>query len=220
MKKFTKFGAIALAMAMGFSSANVNAGGVPVIDLSNLAQAVAQVENQVSQIQQLEKSFNSIRGSTNIGNLLNDSSIRNALNQYLPNGYNDVYQAMQKGDLGALTQVYNGVLAGEQSNRQNPNVTGKQRLAVTMLLNKANMQAMMNGLGVRENNIQTLMNAIQATPDQKQKQDLANRLAGEQAMINVDMNKMQVMMNINAQNEKLADQQAITESRTKMFKRY
>lgn len=211
------FYAMVLAVA-GLASVNANAGGVPVIDVSNLAQAVAQVENSIQQINSLEKTYNSVRGATNIGGLLNDPNIRNALNQYLPKGYTDVYQAMQRGDLGALTQVYNGVLANEKANRQNTTVTGKQRLASTMLLNQANMQAMMNGLNQRETNIQTLMNAIQATPDPKQKQDLANRLAGEQASINVAMNKMQVMMNMNAQAEKLAEQQAQIESK-KYFNR-
>ena len=106
------FYAMVLAVA-GLASVNANAGGVPVIDVSNLAQAVAQVENSIQQINSLEKTYNSVRGATNIGSLLNDPNVRSALNQYLPNSYTDVYQAMQRGDLGALTQVYNGVLAGE-----------------------------------------------------------------------------------------------------------
>lgn len=217
MKKSFNFYAVILTVA-GLVSVNANAGGVPVIDMSNLAQAVAQVENSIQQVNQLQRTYNSVRGATNIGTLLNDSNVRSALNQYLPKRYSDVYQAMQKGDLGALTQVYNGVLANEQANRNNTAVSGKQRLASTMILNQANMQAMMTGLNQREANIQTLLNAISATPDPKQKQDLANRLAGEQASINVDMNRMQVLMKMNEQNEKLAEKQAQAESR-KYFNR-
>lgn len=218
MMKPIKTGAFSLSMVLGLASVNATAAGVPVIDASNLAQAVAQVENSIQQINQLQKTYNSVRGATNIGGLLNDSGVRSALNQYLPKRYNDVYQAMQSGDLGALTQVYNGVIANEKTNRDNKEVTGKQRLAASMMLSKANMQAMMNGLNQREANVTTLMDAIQRTPDPKQKQDLANRLAGEQAAINVDMNKMQVMLAMNAQNEKLAQQQAMTETRKKLLK--
>ncbi|OBX64349.1 hypothetical protein A9299_10105 [Moraxella osloensis] len=218
MKKFINVGAVALSATLAFASVNATAGGVPVIDVSNLAQAVAQVQNSVQQIQSLERTYNSVRGATNIGSLLNDANIRKTLNKYLPNGYTDIYQAMQKGDLGALTQVYNGVLQNEKNNQNNSAVTGKQRLASTMILNQANMQAMMNGLNQREANIQTLMNAIQQTPDPKQKQDLANRLAGEQASINVTMNKMQVMLKINEQNEKLALRQSQAETQKRIWK--
>lgn len=218
MKKFINVGAVALSATLAFASVNATAGGVPVIDVSNLAQAVAQVQNSVQQIQSLERTYNSVRGATNIGSLLNDANIRKTLNRYLPNGYTDIYQAMQKGDLGALTQVYNGVLQNEKNNQNNSAVTGKQRLASTMILNQANMQEMMNGLNQREANIQNLLSAIQATPDPKQKQDLANRLAGEQASINVTMNKMQVMLKINEQNEKLALRQSQAETQKRIWK--
>lgn len=218
MKKFINVGAVALSATLAFASVNASAGGVPVIDVSNLAQAVAQVQNSVQQIQSLERTYNSVRGATNIGSLLNDANIRKTLNRYLPNGYTDIYQAMQKGDLGALTQVYNGVLQNEKNNQNNSAVTGKQRLASTMILNQANMQEMMNGLNQREANIQTLLSAIQQTPDPKQKQDLANRLAGEQASINVTMNKMQVMLKINEQNEKLALRQSQAETQKRIWK--
>lgn len=218
MKKFINVGAVALSATLAFASVNATAGGVPVIDVSNLAQAVAQVQNSVQQIQSLERTYNSVRGATNIGSLLNDANIRKTLNRYLPNGYTDIYQAMQKGDLGALTQVYNGVLQNEKNNQNNHAVTGKQRLASTMILNQANMQEMMNGLNQREANIQTLLSAIQQTPDPKQKQDLANRLAGEQASINVTMNKMQVMLKINEQNEKLALRQSQAETQKRIWK--
>lgn len=193
------------------------AAGVPVIDPAAIAQAVTQVKNQVTSMQNQVKQFQSMNGSGVLGDLLNDPTTRKLLNQHLPNGYTDVMDAMRKNDLGALQSVYQGVVANEKSNRQN--VTGKERLASTMLLGKAQTQTMMQSLNIRSNNIQTLANQINSAVDAKTKADLANRLSAEQNMVSVEMNKMQVAMKINEQNEALAQRQVMSETRSKLIGR-
>lgn len=202
-----------LSLALFGSSAF--AAGVPVIDPAAIAQAVTQVQNQVQQMQNQVKQFESMNGSGVLGQLLNDPTTRRLLNQHLPNGYTDVMDAVRNNDLGALQSVYQGVMANEQSTRQS--MTGKERLASTMMVSKAQTQAMMQSLNVRSNNIQALANRINSAVDSKTKADLANRLSAEQSMIGVEMNKMQVAMKINEQNEALARRQEMKETRSKLL---
>ena len=212
MKSVIAVGILSLSMLSGTAQAS----GVPVIDAASIAQAITQVQNQVNQIQKARDQLRAVTGNSALGQLLNDPNTRKLLNQHLPQGYSDVYQAMQRGDLGALQQVYNGVVASEHQNRTTG--TGKERLASTMLLNKAQTSAMMGSLNQRGNNIQALLNQINLTTDASSKADLANRLTAEQNMISLDMNKMQVAMKISEQNEALARRQVMSESRSRMLK--
>ena len=138
------------------------------------------------------------------------------LNRHLPNGYTDIMDAVNNNDLGALEAVYQGVIRQEQQNRRS--TTGKERLASTMLVNKAQTQTMMQSLNVRSRNIEILNAQINSAVDAKTKADLANRIATEQAMINVDMNKMQVALRLQDQNEKLAQRQGNNETRSRVLK--
>jgi type IV secretion system protein VirB5 len=212
MKSLLVVGVLSLSMIAG----TAQAAGVPVIDAGSIAQAITQVQNQVNQIQKARDQLRSLTGNSMLGQILNDPNTRKLLNQHLPKGYSDVYQAMERGDLGALQTVYEGVVADEK--RKRTQGTGKERLASTMLLNKAQTTAMMGSLNQRSNNIQSLLNQINLTTDASSKADLANRLTAEQNMISLDMNKMQVAMKISEQNEALARRQVMSQSRGKMFK--
>lgn len=212
VKSSLVIGALSLSMIAG----TAQAAGVPVIDAGSIAQAITQVQNQVNQIQKARDQLRSLTGNSMLGQILNDPNTRKLLNQHLPKGYTDVYQAMERGDLGALQRVYEGVVKDEKNRRTQG--TGKERLASTMLLNKAQTTAMMDSLNQRGNNIQSLIDQINLTTDASSKADLANRLTAEQNMISLDMNKMQVAMKISEQNEALARRQVMSNTRGKMFK--
>lgn len=203
------------AVSIPLTSLTANAGGVPVIDLSNLGQAILEVENQVVEIGKLQSQINAMTGNSMLGQLLNDTAIRDRLNSYLPSGYSDIYQVIKSGDSSAMQAIYQQVMASEQANRAGGN--GKERLATTMLANKANMGMMMNNLNQRQANIQYFLGEINRTTDQASKQDLLNRMTAEQSMISVDMNKMQIMIKVNEQNEKLAREQIMSENTNKYF---
>lgn len=216
MKKLTpKMLVKASLLSLSIFASSAFAAGVPVIDLTAIGEAIVQTSQQVQQIKNQVKQFDSINGGTGLGDLLNNPDIRKLLNKHLPKNYNDVYEAMRRGDLGALQSVYDGVIADEKQSRIAKN--GKERLAATMLLGKAQMLAMMDSLTVRSNNMVVLGTAINGATDNKAKVDLANRLMLEQAMITVDMNRMQVAMQINAQNEKLAQRQIMSETRDRQW---
>lgn len=189
---------------------NVHAG-LPVVDFGAIAQAITQVQNQVQQIQNMRQQLKAITDNGNFANLLNDPNLRKMLNKYLPKGYTDIVQAVQKGDAGALQSAYEQVQRAEAQKRSS--MTGKQRLKMAQATQEAQMIVMMKGLDVRSNSLENLVNQLNRTQNTAQKQDLMNALQAEQAMIQIDLGKMQVMFQMAEQQRRSAEQQAVDEYR-------
>lgn len=197
----------------GVGTTNLAYSAIPVIDPAAIAQAVTQVQNQVSQIQNMRQQLKAITDNGNYADLLNDPNLRRQLNKYLPSGYTDIVQAVQKGDAGALQSVYNQVLQAEAQKRSN--MTGAERVKVAQATQEAQMIIMIKGLDVRSNSVQNLVNQINRTQNTAQKQDLMNTLQAEQAMIQIDLGKMQIMLQMAEQQRRLAERQAVDEYRKK-----
>jgi type IV secretion system protein VirB5 len=196
---------------------NVAHSAIPVIDPAAIAQAVQQVQNQVQQIQNMRQQLKAVTDNGNYASLLNDPNLRKQLNKYLPKGYTDIIQAVQKGDAGALQSVYNQVLQSEQQKRSN--MTGIERVKVAQATQEAQMIVMMKHLDTRSSSMQNLVNQINRTQNTAQKQDLMNALQAEQAMIQIDLGKMQVMMKLAEEQRRLANKQAGEEWRKARFKK-
>lgn len=199
------------ALLTGVSTVHLAHGAIPVIDPAAISQAVTQVQNQVSQIQNMRQQLKAMTDNGNYADLLNNPNLRKQLNKYLPKGYTDVVQAVQKGDAGALQSVYNQVLQAEAQKRST--MTGAERVKVAQASQEAQMIVMMRHLDVRSNSLQNLVNQINRTQNTAQKQDLLNALQAEQAMIQIDLGKMQIMLQLSEQQRRLAEQQAIDEHR-------
>lgn len=197
---------MSFALLTSAATLPAHSAGVPVIDPTAIAQAVSQVNNQVQQIKQLQSQIKAITDNGNYADLLNVPSVRKELNKYLPSGYNDVFEAARKGDLGALEKVAKQA-ADREKQAQNAQ-TGKVREKSIQLLQEAQMSAMMDAMNTRSNRIQSLVNTINTTQNTAQKQDLMNAIGAESAMVNLEMNRMQVMMKQAEQQEKLANRQA------------
>lgn len=189
---------------------NVHAG-LPVVDFGAIAQAITQVQNQVQQIQNMRQQLKAITDNGNFANLLNDPNLRKMLNKYLPKGYTDIVQAVQKGDAGALQSAYEQVQRAEAQKRSS--MTGKQRLKMAQATQEAQMIVMMKGLDVRSNSLENLVNQLNRTQNTAQKQDLMNALQAEQAMIQIDLGRMQIMLQMAEQQRRSAEQQAVDEYR-------
>ena len=96
---------MSFALLTSAATLPAHSAGVPVIDPAAIAQAVSQVKNQIQQIKQLDSQIRAITDNGNYADLLNNPLVRKQLNQYLPAGYTDVFEAARRGDLGALEQV-------------------------------------------------------------------------------------------------------------------
>lgn len=102
-----------------FTTSKANAGGIPVIDVSNLVQAIQdyanqieqitnqfeQIQNQVKQIESLKdqyeqqvKEFESMTGSYDMGKLLNSTQDKEA-RDYIPHSWEDTLAVLEGGGL-------------------------------------------------------------------------------------------------------------------------
>lgn len=197
------------ALLTGIGATNLAYSAIPVIDPAAIAQAVTQVQNQVSQIQNMRQQLKAITDNGNYADLLKDPNLRKALNKYLPKGYTDIIQAVQKGDAGALQSAYEQVQQAEAQKRSS--MTGEQRLKIAQATQEAQMIVMMKGLDVRSSSLENLVNQLNRTQNTAQKQDLMNALQAEQAMIQIDLGKMQVMFQMAEQQRRSAERQAVDE---------
>lgn len=187
-----------------------HSAGVPVIDVSAIAQAVTQVQNQVQQIKQLDSQIRAITDNGRYADILNNPLVRKELNKYLPNGYNDIFEAARRGDLGALEQVARQ--AAEREKLAKTKQTGIERYKASQLLKEVQMSQMMQGMNTRSQRVQDLVNRINTTQNTAQKQDLMNTISAETAMINLEMNRMQVLMQQAQAEEAKAARQANNEA--------
>lgn len=210
MKNNILFKSASALLVVALFSSSAHSAGVPVIDPTAIAQAVSQVKNQIQQIKQLDSQIRAITDNGNYGDLLNNPAIRKELNKYLPAGYNDIFEAARKGDLGALEQV--AIRASQREKQAQTSQTGLLRYKSVQLLQEAQMSTMMDAMDTRANRVQALVNQINSTANTAQKQDLMNTISAESAMINLEMNRMQIMMKQAEQQEKLATRQANVEA--------
>lgn len=207
---------MSFALLTSAATLPAHSAGVPVIDPAAIAQAVSQVKNQIQQIKQLDSQIRAITDNGNYADLLNNPLVRKQLNQYLPAGYTDVFEAARRGDLGALEQVARQ--ASEREKRAQTGQTGVARQKAVQLMTEAQMDAMMNAMNTRGQRVQDLVNRINTTQNTAQKQDLMNTISAEQAMINLEMNRMQIMMKQAENQEKLAARQGTRELENRMNK--
>lgn len=207
---------MSLTLLTSATTLPAHSAGVPVIDVSAIAQAVSQVKNQIQQIKQLDSQIRAITDNGNYADLLNNPLVRKQLNQYLPEGYSDVFEAARRGDLGALEQVARQ--ASEREKRAQTTQTGVARQKAVQLMTEAQMDAMMNAINARGHRVQDLVNRINTTQNTAQKQDLMNTIGAETAMINLEMNRMQILMKQAENQEKLAARQGARELEKRMNK--
>lgn len=201
-----------LAISPVFITTNATAG-IPVIDGASIAQAIQQViqlktqiDNQISQIKQMEAEYKSITGSRNLGQLLNDPALRN----YLPQDYANVYDAIKSGNTSNLSRSLDNIARQEKGYANQKN--GADRYATQSLISKASSIQALEAQTKRLDNIQNLMTQINLANDPKAAQDLANRLSAEQAMVQTEQVRINLMSQLNEANLRLAREQRDKES--------
>ncbi|AZC05411.1 TPA: type IV secretion system protein [Acinetobacter baumannii] len=211
MKKLllaTMFGA---TMVM---TANVNAG-IPVVDavgngqrMANFIKEMAEMTNQLntmkSQLTQQQATYKSLVGSRDLNQLLNAGS------KYLPAETLSAYEKIRSGDtsslLGAMTS-----LSQKYKNTGNSSTTSKQAVQnasrEAQLRNEAIIDQAFQRSNSRINNIQRLMNQIDATGDTKASADLQNRINAEMGLIQLEQQNIQlVKYSVEAQDKLRAQQ--------------
>jgi len=169
-------------------SSLANAGGIPVIDSSNLAQQVQQVVSWGKQLQAMKdqydqqvKQYQSMTGQRGTGLVLNDPKLR----QYLPQEWKKVYDGLYRPELMPGTNI---VCNGKTSNA----LALCEAEVKKNYSDRANYeQAYQVATGV-DTQIQKLILEINNTNDPKAIAELQARISGEQAKIQNAMVQLQL----------------------------
>lgn len=205
---------IAVAASLAVSS-NVQAQGIPVIDVSSLAQMVLTVEQLKSQLTQMRTLYNSTVGSRGLSGLINNPLLRS----YLPSDVNSVLSMVgtgASGDLAGLSRqilANNAVLTPDQISLlhgTNKSVLSKQRDEAAS--QSAAAQAAFKAASERFSSLQVLIDSIDGQTDPKAIQDLQARIQAEQVMMQNENAKLQALASASVAQKQLNEQRAREEA--------
>ncbi|MCU0923789.1 MAG: type IV secretion system protein, partial [Burkholderiaceae bacterium] len=188
-----------------------HAQGIPVIDAANLAQTVQQVinditkiNNQVQQITQLQAHLNSINGLRNLGNVFNNALLHN----YVPaKAFNLVNAVQADGYAGLGTTAKRLRDAGMVYNctdRAGAARTDCEASLAQPYQYKGLLQDAMSSAANRLAQIQSLMDEINATPDQKSVQEIQARIGAENALLAHEASQIQMLQGMADSEERIA----------------
>ena len=211
MKRFLR---VSAAILVTLTASASHAQGIPVIDIANLIQAIQQVlndatkiENQVQQISQLQNQLSSITGARNLGNVFNSPTLQN----YVPAEAYTVVNAVDTSGYSGLSptakslrdagMVYNCLdLAGAAR-------TNCQATLAQPYQQKGLLQDAMKSAAGRLSQIGSLMSQINATSDQKGVLEIQARISAENAMLTHEMSQIQMLQGMADSEERIARSQ-------------
>jgi type IV secretion system protein VirB5 len=175
--------------------------GVPVMNLPELAQQTLMVENLIQQVTNQKAELAALTNNHGFGQILNNPS----LHSYLPDQWQSVYSQAKSGGLGGISSSMQNI--ENQEGMTQAATPAQQRYNDTLATNKAmTMQAYQANLD-RLNNIQALMQQSNLTQDPSAKADLQNRLSAENAMVQNEQTRLDLMSHLQQQETTLADEQ-------------
>jgi type IV secretion system protein VirB5 len=215
--------AAAAALGAGLCGANAAHAGIPVIDVSVLTQAIQNViawgqqygqmtqqyQQLVQQYDQLVLQYNAATGTRNLGNILNNP----ALQQAVPGGtqlmatYSSINANGYAGLSSAAQALRNASMLYDCARRAGEDLRLCQAASVTNSQNQANYEAALDLMSQRTAQIQALQNAINSTSDPKAIGELQARIASENAQIVNDANRIALMQAMAESQDRLVQQQ-------------
>ncbi|MGY2491972.1 type IV secretion system protein [Cupriavidus sp. CP313] len=206
-----------LAFAVSGLPGPAHAQGIPTIDVANIAQAILmnqslqqQVTTQAQQYQTLASQLAAQTGNRALGQILNDPSLRN----YLPDQWQSIYDQVKSGQLQGISGAAQRIQQAEGMTASTP---GQQRYIDAVGANKAMSMQAYDATLKRLQNIEGLMRRSDLTQDPAEKADLLNRLSAENAMIQNEQVRLNLMAKLQDVEERLAAKQASEELRKKFL---
>jgi len=192
---------------------------IPVTDGASIAQQVAaqvetiakwkmQYDQMTSQINQMRQQYESLTGSRNLGQTMNNPALRD----YLPNDWQGVYDSVKSGGYSGLNgralSIYEGNKAFDSCAhfKVGDQRTACEAKAVKGAQDKAFALDAYDKAKSRLTQIDQLMAKINDTPDPKAIAELQGRIAAEQAMIHNEQTKLQMYQMVAAAEDRLQEQ--------------
>ena len=167
------------------------ANGIPTFDVSTYTTGLRNLAQMQQQVTQMRNVYNAMNGNRNIGSLLNDPTLQ----QYLPADMRNVYTQMRQGNLTGITGQFAAIsnsegLSGTPAERQ---AKIRQRQEQARLANRAMINQSFAAVQARLAQIDRLASTVDAARDPKAAQDLMNQIGIEQARIQNEMTKINLM---------------------------
>jgi type IV secretion system protein VirB5 len=196
---------------VALSSFGARAQGIPVIDVANLAQTVqqvindiAEINNQVQQITQLQSQLDSMNGLRNLGNVFNNPQLKN----YVPaQAYTYLNAVTDSGYAGLNSTAKVLRDAGMLYNCLDLNGAARISCQATLAQpyqHKGLLQDAMKSAAGRLTQIQSLMGQINATTDQKAVQEIQARIGAENALLAHEVSQVQMLQGMADSEERIA----------------
>jgi type IV secretion system protein VirB5 len=206
IKTVKRIGAVLLLAVSSSAFAGIPVtvvGDVPSTanQVQTMAQWAKQYKQMVDQIKGMERQYKAISGARNLGQILNNPALRN----YLPNEWAGVYNQVASGSLVGLSNAAKSLAKTEGFSTT---ATGaRKRQQDVLVTNKAMTMAAYDATLKRVQNINALMAQADAQEDAKGAADLANRMAAENAMIQNEQIRLNLLVQLQAAETQLAAEQ-------------
>lgn len=192
---------------------------IPVTDVASITTQVTnqvetiakwkmQYDQMVSQINQMQQQYASMTGTRNLGQIMNNPSLRD----YLPNDWQGVYDSVRTGGYSGLTgraqsvyeanKVYDACAHYKVAEQR----TACEAQAVKGAQDKAFALDAYDKAKGRLTQIDGLMSQINGTTDPKAIAELQGRIAAEQALIQNEQTKLQMYQMVAAAEDRLQEQ--------------
>ena len=162
----------------------------------------------VSQINQMQQQYASMTGTRNLGQIMNNPSLRD----YLPNDWQGVYDSVRTGGYSGLTgraqsvyeanKIYDACAHYKVAEQR----TACEAHAVKPSQDKAFALDAYDKAKGRLTQIDGLMSQINSTTDPKAIAELQGRIAAEQALIQNEQTKLQMYQMVATAEDRLQEQ--------------
>ena len=196
--------------------APVHASGIPVIDgasladraikhVETLAKYAEQIQVLKSQLESQKRQLESLTGTRNLGDILNNPAIRNAL----PADAREILRA-SNGGLGGISDVVERIEREERltGNYEQDKKNLDARADKLAIRSQAMMEQTQKAMTARVKQVDQLQAQINQTQDPKAIADLQARLLVEQANIQADQTRADMLTRQIEAEQALMEQQA------------
>jgi type IV secretion system protein VirB5 len=179
--------------------------------IQTMAQWAKQYDGMVNQLNQMKSQYESMTGNRGLGQILNNPALRG----YLPEQWAGVYDQVRHGQLSGISSKASAIYSAEGFD---PNAAGGRKRELDVLAaNKAMTMQAYDATLARVNNINALMQRADATQDIKASADLQNRMAAENAMIQNEQVRLNLLAQLQQAEQKLASEQRSREFKAKYY---
>lgn len=173
----------------------------------DIAKYLEMIKQMESQVKQLETTYKSLTGSSGIGSLFDNSSLKSLL----PSDWQNVYESVSNGGYSGISGTVSSIISSEKSK-----VSGTLPDALSSLESRMSQKAAYDkSLGEsayksalqRLDSIEKMIQQIDEETDPKEIMDLQARIQGEQASIQNEQTKIQLMAMLQKAEDGLISQQ-------------